>query len=91
MERFTRTHFVHRPSFAPSSGPPYEITTEDIARLESIFGMYVGTHDFKAFGGQLEQNEKRAGRKINTIRTIHKVELVNDSHEESHLGFIGEE
>ena len=91
MERFTRTHFVHRPSFAPSSGPPYEITTEDIARLKSILGLYVGTHDFKAFGGQLEQNEKRAGRKINTIRTIHKVELINESREESHLGFIGEE
>eukprot|EP00986_Skeletonema_menzelii_P016985 scaffold16849_cov145-Skeletonema_menzelii.AAC.9 len=94
MERFTRTHFVHRPSFAPSTGPtgqPYAITTQDISRLKSILGLYVGTHDFKAFGGQLEQNEKRAGRKINTIRTIHKVELVNESLEESHLCFIGEE
>ena len=92
MERFTRTHFVHRPSFAPSTtGEPYAINKQDISRLKSILELYVGTHDFKAFGGQLEQNEKRAGRKINTVRTIHKVELINESLEESHFGFIGEE
>ncbi|KAL7437762.1 hypothetical protein ACHAXM_005831 [Skeletonema potamos] len=91
MERFTRSHFVHRPSFAPSDGPPYAITTDDIARLKSIIELYVGTHDFKAFGGQLEQNEKRAGRKITTIRTIHKVELVKERTQESQMGFIGEE
>ena len=91
MERFTRSHFVHRPSFAPSGGPPYAITIDDIARLKSILELYVGSHDFKAFGGQLEQNEKRAGRKINTIRTIHRVELVKESLEESQVGFFGEE
>ena len=87
IQRFTHTHFVHRPSFTPS----YELTTEDISRLKSILDLYVGTHDFKAFGGQLEQTEKRAGKKINTIRTIHKVELVNESLGESRLGFIGKE
>jgi tRNA pseudouridine38-40 synthase len=59
--------------------------------LKSIIELYVGTHDFKAFGGQLEQNEKRAGRKITTIRTIHKVELVKERTQESQMGFIGEE
>lgn len=103
MERFIRTHIVHRPSFAPtsSSGQPYALTTDDIARLKSILEVYVGTHDFKAFGGQLEQNEKRSGKKMNTIRTIHKVELVKEIFEfdstcsselkKDQLGFIGEE
>lgn len=83
LERFIRTHIVHRPSFAStsSSGQPYALTTDDIARLKSILEVYVGTHDFKAFGGQLEQNEKRSGKKMNTIRTIHKVELVKESFE----------
>jgi tRNA pseudouridine38-40 synthase len=104
MERFTRSQFVHRPSFQPSSsssGQPYALTTDDIARLKSILEVYVGTHDFKAFGGQIEQIEKRALRKINTIRTIHKVELVKESRgydfassselKQIQLGFIGEE
>jgi tRNA pseudouridine38-40 synthase len=81
LERFVRTHIVHRPSFAPTSscGQPYALTTDDITRLKSILEVYVGTHDFKAFGGQLEQNEKRSGKKMNTIRTIHTVELVKES------------
>ena len=97
MSRFTRTHFVHRPYFSQtSSGQPYALTTEDIARLKSILEVYIGTHDFKAFGGQLEQNEKRTGKKMNTIRTIHKVELVKESLgffelKQDQPGFIGEE
>ncbi|KAL7456487.1 hypothetical protein ACHAWC_007983 [Mediolabrus comicus] len=99
LERFVRTHIVHRPSFAPTSscGQPYALTTDDITRLKSILEVYVGTHDFKAFGGQLEQNEKRSGKKMNTIRTIHTVELVKESFEFDSTGsselncFIGEE
>ena len=95
MERYTRTHFVHRPSFASSSSSklrpsrsamiePYALTKKDIDRLQSILHLYEGTHDFKAFGGQLEQNEKRSGRKINTIRTVFKVELVKEPLKESY-------
>ena len=117
MERYTRTHFVHRPSFASSSSKlrpsrsamiePYVLTKKDIDRLQSILHLYEGTHDFKAFGGQLEQNEKRSGRTINTIRTVYKVELVKEPLKEGYnfgnddispslqtkdqMGFIGEE
>ena len=110
-ERFTRTHFVHRPyyvpeasSLRPSSGgeDTYALTGPDIAQLRSILEIYEGTHDFTAFGGQIEQNEKRNGAKINTVRTIYKVELVKeplmdeDSRvatplDKADLGFIGEE
>ncbi|KAL7531836.1 hypothetical protein ACHAXR_004265 [Thalassiosira sp. AJA248-18] len=95
MERFTRTHFLHRPLYDPPSSPsasptlllrpsesasiePYALTEQDIDRLQTILRLYEGTHDFKAFGGQLEQNEKRAGRKINTVRTVYRVELVKE-------------
>lgn len=81
MERFTRTHFIHRPSFTNSANDePYAITEEDIQRLHSILKLYEGTHDFGAFGGQLEQNAKKrnAGKPINTIRTVYKVELVKE-------------
>ncbi|KAL7476681.1 hypothetical protein ACHAW6_002526 [Cyclotella cf. meneghiniana] len=82
MERFTRTHFVHRPFFASTNGniEPYAINQEDIQRLESILKLYEGTHDFGAFGGQLEQNgKKRNGHAaVNTIRSVYKVELVKE-------------
>ena len=117
MERYTRTHFVHRPLFASLSSKlrpsrsamiePYVLTKKDIDRLQSILHLYEGTHDFKAFGGQLEQNEKRSGRTINTIRTVYKVELVKEPLKEGYnfgnddispslqtkdqMGFIGEE
>lgn len=93
-ERYTRTHFVHRPSFAilssssttsklrPSKAAiiePYALTPQDIDRLQRILQLYVGTHDFKAFGGQLEQNEKKSGMVINTVRTVYRVELVKES------------
>jgi tRNA pseudouridine38-40 synthase len=116
MDRFTRTHFVHRPLFAPPSSnlrpsksasiEPYELTKQDIDKLQKIFRLYEGTHDFKAFGGQIEQNEKRAMKKINTIRTVYRVELVKEPLKEDYvfgnesvispppqeqLGFIGEE
>jgi tRNA pseudouridine38-40 synthase len=51
--------------------------------------MYEGTHDFRAFGGQLEQNEKKRvvgggggddGRgAMDTVRTVYKVELVKET------------
>ena len=110
-ERFTRTHFVHRPYYVPEASSSrsisdgddtYALTEPDIARLRSILEIYEGTHDFTAFGGQIEQNEKRNGARINTIRTIHKIELVKEPlmDEDSRvgpplgkadLGFVGEE
>jgi len=94
MDRHTRTHFVHRPMFADGSSKlrpsksasvePYALTKDDIDGLRDILRMYEGTHDFKAFGGQLEQNEKRAGRSIDTVRTVYRVELVKEPSEENY-------
>jgi tRNA pseudouridine38-40 synthase len=104
MERFTRAHFLHRPSFTDltkDNDEPYAITPEDILRLQSILKLFEGTHDFGAFGGQLDQNAKKRndGKPINTVRTVYKVELVKEPNysfgrynpvEHQH-GFIGEE
>lgn len=103
MERFTRAHFIHRPSFdsIKDNGDQYAITKGDIERLQSIIKMYEGTHDFGAFGGQLEQNAKKRndGKAINTLRTVYKAELVKEANydfgrnapNERQHGFIGEE
>ncbi|KAL3803905.1 hypothetical protein ACHAW5_010675 [Stephanodiscus triporus] len=75
---------------------PYAIITErDVDRLRSILRLYEGTHDFRAFGGQLEQNERKRGggdktggrTLINTVRTIYRVELVKEPmHDDRVLG-----
>jgi tRNA pseudouridine38-40 synthase len=37
----------------------HTITEQEINRLHSILKLYEGTHNFCAFGGQLEQNQKK--------------------------------
>ncbi|KAL7430564.1 hypothetical protein ACHAXH_003747 [Discostella pseudostelligera] len=99
MDRYIRTHFVHRPSFAQrrrqsSSSTttvelqhhPSTITKLDINRLQRILQLFEGTHDFRAFGGQLEQNEKKRKvkfkhKKFDTVRTVYKVELIKEDEE----------
>ena len=128
MDRYTRTHFVHRPSFAhrhhmsSSSSSSSTIATAiieqqlqhqqlhscaltktDMDRLQYILKLFEGTHDFRAFGGQLEQNEKKRNvkmkdRKFDTVRTVYKVELIKEEEEDELNGaahnkdfFLGEE
>ncbi len=129
MDRYTRTHFVHRPSFAHrhrvSSSSSSTATTAiieqqldhqhqylhscaltklDMDRLQYILKLFEGTHDFRAFGGQLEQNEKKrkvkiTDKKFDTVRTVYKVELIKEEEVEEDLNgvaddtdfFLGEE
>mmetsp|Transcript_15702 Transcript_15702/g.31286 ORF Transcript_15702/g.31286 Transcript_15702/m.31286 type:complete len:569 (-) Transcript_15702:20-1726(-) len=104
MDRYTRTHFVHRPIYLPpnssseisgkavdgnnGSGEPHHVLTkQDIDRLQSILRLYEGTHDFGAFGGQIEQTQKRNQRVMDTIRTVYRVELVKEPlMEDYHFG-----
>lgn len=46
--------------------------------LQRILKHYEGTHDFQLFANALEQNERKTGKAISTIRTIHKVNLVHE-------------
>ncbi|KAL3823673.1 hypothetical protein ACHAXA_009778 [Cyclostephanos tholiformis] len=98
-ERYTRAHYPilgRASSVTSSSGsemggegfPPSRdggyVAVNDIDRLRSILRLYEGTHDFRAFGGQMEQNEKKRGvggggnRAMDTVRTVYKVELVRE-------------
>ena len=98
MDRFTRTHFVHRPIYSPPASnetssssslavsrnannddtAPYALTKQDMDRLQSILRLYEGTHDFGAFGGQIEQTQKKNKQVMNTVRTVYRVELVKE-------------
>ena len=55
-------------------------TTVDPDRLERILKKFEGDHDFVCFAGALEQQEKKTGIAISTVRTIHKVLLVKEAH-----------
>lgn len=44
----------------------------DIDKLRSALQQFEGAHDFRAFAGAIEQNEKRNGKEMGTVRTIYK-------------------
>lgn len=47
--------------------------------LAQALKQYQGTHDFRAFAGAVEQNEKKSNRKVNSVRTIFECNLVDES------------
>lgn len=51
----------------------------NITKLQKALAMYEGTHDFRAFAGSVEQTERKANRTVNSVRTIHHCQLVDDS------------
>lgn len=65
LQRFTRVHVFE------------EI---DTAKLCSALQNFEGTHDFRAFAGAIEQNERRIGKEMGTIRTVNKVDLVEEGN-----------
>jgi tRNA pseudouridine38-40 synthase len=48
----------------------------DLVQLERLLKCYEGTHDFRAFATAIEQLEKKAGRAVDTVRTVYSVDLV---------------
>ena len=67
IHRWTRWH------------PPYA-SDIDIELLSRILSHYVGTHDFRAFAGAVERNEKISGVSVSTIRTVFSVNVVREDH-----------
>lgn len=51
--------------------------------LQAILKHYEGTHDFVCFAGALEQNERKTGKKMGTIRTIHRINLIKQDGSEN--------
>ena len=70
---------------------------QDMDRLRSILKLFEGTHNFRAFRGQLEQNAKKRKREFDTVRTMYRVELIKEEEETEEGGrlddcyFLGEE
>lgn len=52
----------------------------DIDRMAGILKHFEGTHDFRAFSGAIEANEKKRGTNISTIKTVYKVDLVQEGY-----------
>jgi tRNA pseudouridine38-40 synthase len=52
----------------------------DLDQLERLLKCYQGTHDFRAFAGAIEQLEKKAGRSVDTVRTVYSVDLVPEGN-----------
>jgi tRNA pseudouridine38-40 synthase len=74
LQRFSRWH----PDY------PSQI---DVRRLERVLRMYEGTHDFRAFAGQVEQLEKATGAKVDTTRKVFSARLVDEGEHNYRVDF----
>lgn len=50
----------------------------DIPYLQRLLKCYEGTHDFRAFAGALEANQRRSGRTVSTIRTVYSAKWITE-------------
>jgi tRNA pseudouridine38-40 synthase len=57
---------------------PPQADNIDVDLLSRILSHFVGTHDFRAFAGAVERNEKTSGISVSTIRTVFSVDLVRE-------------
>lgn len=55
----------------------------DLEYLEHLLQYYVGTHDFRAFAGSIEQLEKQssAAEEINTVRTVYGCDVIRENND----------
>lgn len=71
--RHTRTH-VYDPT--------------DVDLLRRALRHYEGTHDFRAFAGAIEANERRSGKVKGTIRTVFSVDVVEEGEDTYRVDFL---
>lgn len=82
----TKKVYSYRLNFSPVMDPIHRWTRWhppfaadiDIDFLSRILSHYVGTHDFRAFAGAVERNEKTSGISVSTIRTVFSVDVVRE-------------
>jgi tRNA pseudouridine38-40 synthase len=53
----------------------------DPNHLKRILQHYQGSHDFVCFAGALEQQARKAGRAIGTIRTVQSVTMIREDND----------
>jgi len=66
MERFYRSHFFE---------------DFNVDKLKHLMKSFEGTHNFRAFAGAIEANEKKKGRTIGTIRTVKRVDFIDEDND----------
>jgi tRNA pseudouridine38-40 synthase len=91
---FDSTHklYTYRLNLAPVMDPihrytrwhPPQATTIDIELLRHILSHFVGTHDYRAFAGAIERNEKDTGITVSTLRTVYSVDLIQEDADKGH-------
>jgi tRNA pseudouridine38-40 synthase len=80
VDRHTRWH------------PGYSSQPINAAELYRLLQNFVGTHDYRAFAGQIEQLEKNRPSSLqtplDTFRTVYKVDLVHEKDHYYRIDFI---
>ena len=66
LERYTRAHFYDK--FCSK-------------QFERIMKAFEGTHNFRAFAGAIEANERKKGRNIGTVRTVKKINVIDEGND----------
>jgi tRNA pseudouridine38-40 synthase len=67
---------------------PDQASRLDLDQLERLLKCYEGSHDFRAFAGAIEQLEKKAGRAVDTVRTVYSVDLVDEGNGNYRMDFF---
>lgn len=74
IDRFKRWHPDH----------PEQI---DVGRLGGVLKLFEGTHNFRAFAGQVEQLERSIGAKVDTTRRVYSVNMVEEGDHNYRIDF----
>eukprot|EP00550_Attheya_septentrionalis_P013501 CAMPEP_0198304482 /NCGR_PEP_ID=MMETSP1449-20131203/57425_1 /TAXON_ID=420275 /ORGANISM="Attheya septentrionalis, Strain CCMP2084" /LENGTH=324 /DNA_ID=CAMNT_0044007007 /DNA_START=239 /DNA_END=1214 /DNA_ORIENTATION=- len=59
----------------------------DMSRMESVLKHFEGKHDFRAFAGAIERNEKKNGKPMGTVRTVYTISLVDEGNDNYRIDF----
>jgi tRNA pseudouridine38-40 synthase len=60
----------------------------DVIKLEWALKQFEGTHNFRAFSGAIEQKERHEGKQVGTVRTVYKVDFVDEGHGLYRIDFL---
>jgi tRNA pseudouridine38-40 synthase len=64
----------------------------DASNVERLLRNFEGEHDFVCFAGALEQQERKTGFAMSTVRTIHKIKMVpeinNNNNNKDDMGGV---
>jgi len=60
----------------------------NVEQLSDLIKHFEGTHDFRAFAGALEANERKDGKRKGTIRRVFYAELVDEGEGNYRIDFL---